>query len=82
MKGELDGDNGSLSFVPAFVHEEDAVTDVLCSSQPSFQGLQAGIDEFGEDVAENPYIQAMPKTIWQAMYGRPLSYGTTDLLWT
>ena len=64
MKGELDGENGSLSFVPAFVHEEDPVIDIKCSSQPSFQGLQAEGDEYGENVADSPYIQAISKTVW------------------
>ena len=62
-----------MSFVPAFVHEEDDRLDVRCSSQPSFHRLQEEIETYDEDFAENPYIQAIPKDVWRSLYGQPLS---------
>ena len=67
------GENGSLSFLPAFVHEEDAGSGVSCSSQPSFHVLQEEIGTYDEDFVENPYIQAIPVDAWKSLFGQPLS---------
>ena len=72
LKADVD-ENGSLSFPPAFVHEEDDRVGVKCSSQPSFHVLQEEIGTYEEDFAENPYIQAIPRDAWQALFSQPLS---------
>ena len=69
-----------MSFIPAFPHEGDGGAISVSTSQPSFHLLQQELGDYEadfaedpRDVADNPYIQALPEDVWKTLFGQPLS---------